>query len=55
METQIASFVLTTDLKQMLKQWAAASDRTVSAELRQILQAEADRRQRQQAKPGKQQ
>ncbi len=39
--------VLTAEQKRQLVEWAAQSDRTVSAELRQILLAEAKRRQRQ--------
>jgi (p)ppGpp synthase/HD superfamily hydrolase len=45
-------FVATGELKQQIEQWAKESDRTVSAELRQILLAEAARRQ--QAKGNKQ-
>lgn len=52
MKTQITSFVLTTNLKELLKQWAAQNDRTLSAELRQILIQEAARRQ--QINPNKQ-
>jgi hypothetical protein len=38
------SFVATKELKQLLEQWAAEDDRTVSATLRQILEREARRR-----------
>lgn len=47
MEQITFSAVLTVDLKRQLEQWAKDSDRTVSAELRQILTQEANRRQRQ--------
>ncbi len=38
------SFVGTTDLKALLEQWAKDEDRTISATLRRILEAEAKRR-----------
>jgi hypothetical protein len=41
------SFIATADLKALLEQWAKAEDRTVSATLRRILEAEALRRNRQ--------
>lgn len=41
-------YVITERLDVLLKQWAEANDRTASAELRQILEREAQRRQ---AKP----
>ena len=46
-ETVTASFVITTEQKACLEQWAAADDRSVSYVVRQILQAEAQRRQSQ--------
>ena len=42
------SFVGTTDLKAQLEQWAQAEDRSLSATLRRILEAEAHRREGQQ-------
>lgn len=39
------SFVGTTDIKALLERWAAEDDRSVSYVMRQILQAEARRRQ----------
>jgi predicted transcriptional regulator len=47
-DTQITSFVITRELKQQLESWAKEADRTTSAQLRQILQAEAKRREAQQ-------
>ncbi|MCG3208368.1 MAG: hypothetical protein FOGNACKC_01972 [Anaerolineae bacterium] len=44
---QIASFVLTRDLKHLLEQWSVQEDRSLSATLRQILAREAERRQQQ--------
>jgi hypothetical protein len=38
------SYVITKRLDALLKTWARQSDRTASAELRQILEAEAQRR-----------
>ena len=38
------SFVATIELKRLLEQWAAQDDRTVSATLRRILEAESRRR-----------
>jgi len=38
------SFVGTVELKQLLDQWAAQEDRSISATLRQILAREARRR-----------
>jgi hypothetical protein len=38
------SFVGTTDLKVLLEKWAKEEDRTISATLRRILEAEAKRR-----------
>lgn len=46
-EQKTMSFVLTTRLEDLLKQWADQEDRTVSATLRQILEREAQRRQAQ--------
>ena len=46
-DTQIASFVITRELKQRLEQWAKDEDRSISATLRQILAREAERRQQQ--------
>lgn len=39
------SFVLNSHFEDLLKQWAAEEDRTMSATLRQILEQEAQRRQ----------
>ena len=45
MKEQITrSYVITRELDALLKQWAGDSDRTISAELRQILEREAGRR-----------
>lgn len=44
-EPQTISFVGTTEIKQLLEQWARAEDRSISATLRQILAQEATRRQ----------
>ena len=45
MKEQITrSYVITKQLDALLKQWAGDSDRTISAELRQILEQEAARR-----------
>jgi hypothetical protein len=45
MQEQITvSYVLNKRLKTLLQQWAEQNDRTVSAELRQILEREAERR-----------
>lgn len=45
MQEQITvSYVLNKRLKALLQQWAESSDRTASAELRQILEREAQRR-----------
>ncbi len=41
------SFVATVEIKQALEVWAREADRSVSAELRQILMREAQRRQQQ--------
>ena len=41
---QTISFMGTTELKQQLEEWAAQDDRSVSATLRRILEAEAKRR-----------
>jgi hypothetical protein len=49
MENITFSAVITPALRDFLQAAAKEADRTVSAELRQILQAEAERRQRQQA------
>ncbi|MCG3208339.1 MAG: hypothetical protein FOGNACKC_01942 [Anaerolineae bacterium] len=46
-EQVILSFVATTDIKRTLEVWAREADRSVSAELRQILMREAQRRQQQ--------
>ena len=43
-ETTTASFVITTELKVMLEQWAKEEDRSVSYVVRQILKTEAQRR-----------
>lgn len=43
-QTVTFSAVITSALKRQLEQWAKDSDRTVSAELRQILAQEARRR-----------
>lgn len=48
---QTISFVATSELKQMLEQWAKAEDRTVSAVLRRLLIQEAQRRQEQSSRP----
>lgn len=49
------SFVLSTHFEELLKQWAADEDRTMSATLRQILEQEAQRRQaKKQQKPANQ-
>jgi hypothetical protein len=45
-KTITASFVLPATLKAMLEQWAKTEDRTQSATLRIILEAEAARRNR---------
>ena len=50
------SFVLNTRLEELLKQWAAEDDRTISATLRQILERETQRRkqpQKEQPQPAK--
>lgn len=43
----IMSFAVTAELRDLLKRWAKQEDRTVSATLRQILEAEAFRREAQ--------
>ena len=43
-ETITASFIITAEQKDLLEQWAAADDRSVSYIMRQILKAEAQRR-----------
>jgi hypothetical protein len=53
MQEQITvSYVLNKRLKTLLQQWAEQNDRTASAELRQILEREAERRE--QTRPIKQ-
>jgi len=49
-EQTVISFVGTTALKRVLEAWAREADRSVSAELRQILAQEIKRRQQQPAK-----
>lgn len=44
-------YVLNKRLKSLVQQWADDNDRTASAELRQILEREAQRRQAQEQKP----
>ena len=46
----IMSFAATPELRELLKRWAKQEDRTVSATLRQILEAEAQRREVEAAK-----
>lgn len=48
------SYVITKQLDALLKQWAGDSDRTISAELRQILEQEATRRAGQQSSDARQ-
>ena len=43
-ETTTRSFVITTELKVLLEQWAIEEDRSVSYVVRQILKEEAQRR-----------
>lgn len=43
-ETTTTSFVITTESKVLLEQWAKEEDRSVSYIMRQILKAEAQRR-----------
>ena len=43
-ESITISFVGTTDMKNLLEQWAKQEDRTISATLRRILENEAQRR-----------
>lgn len=43
-EHQTISFVATIELKKQLEQWAVQDDRSISATLRRILEAEATRR-----------
>ena len=50
----VISFAATEDLREMLKRWARKEDRTVSATLRQIIEAEARRRQVEAAKADRQ-
>ena len=53
MQEQITrSYVVTKRLDMLLKEWAAESDRTISAELRQILEREAQRRESAKPKQG---
>ena len=47
------SYILTRRLDALLKEWAEQSDRTASAELRQILEREAVRRQAEAARGSK--
>lgn len=47
-------YVITKQLDTLLKQWAGDSDRTISAELRQILEQEATRRAGQQSSAARQ-
>ncbi len=49
----IISFAATESLRDMLKRWAKSEDRTVSATLRQILEAEAERRKVEAARAGR--
>lgn len=49
----IISFSAPQELREMLKRWAKAEDRTVSATLRQILEREARRREVETAKAGR--
>jgi hypothetical protein len=43
-ETVTASFIITIEQKDLLEQWAAEDDRSVSYVVRQILKVEAQRR-----------
>jgi hypothetical protein len=43
-DTVTASFIITIEQKDLLEQWAAEDDRSVSYVMRQILKAEAQRR-----------
>ena len=52
-ESKTACYVLTERLIDRLKTWAQQSDRTASAELRQILEREAVRRQMEAAQAGR--
>lgn len=52
-QSKTACYVLTERLIDRLKVWAQQSDRTASAELRQILEREAVRREVEAAKAGR--
>lgn len=51
-EQKVMSFVLNSRIEELIREWAAEDDRTMSATLRQILEQEAQRRQaKKQQKP----